>query len=197
MIRPLSAVLFLALVPLAAAQDDKKPDLYPLTEGNKWQYSVSVMGNKVDVVTEVTASATKKGKTTATVTAKTPDGNDISEELTADAKGVYRASISGVKTDKPLTIIKYPVKNGATWTEEIKINGMDAEVKTTVGDTEDVKVPAGKYKATPHEAVIKIGGQEVKATSWYADGVGIVKQKMTFGGIEATMELKKFTKGSD
>ena len=195
MIRPVAAVLFLALVPYVAAQDDKKPNLYPLTEGNKWQYVVNVMGNNVDVVTEVTASKTTKGKTKATVTAKGPDGKDIAEELTADEKGVYRSSISGVKTDRPLTIIKYPVKNGATWTEKLQINGMDATVVTEVGETEDVKVAAGKYKATPHEATIKIAGQEVKATSWYADGVGIVKQKMSFGGIDATMELKKFTKG--
>ena len=45
------------------------------------------------------------------------------------------------------------------------------------GEIWPVKVPAGSYKAYPVDAKASIQGQEISATTWYANGVGIVKQR--------------------
>jgi len=196
MTRPLCAAMLLTLVPFAATADDPKPpDYYPLVEGNKWQYVANVNGTKAEVTTAVTAVKKKKGKVTATISTLSRDGSDIEEEISSDAKGVYRNSISGVKPDRPLTIIKYPIKSGDTWSETLKSSGMDVEVETTVGKQVAVKVPAGTFKTYPVDMTLTIGAQELKVTTWYADGVGIVKQKVTVGELDLTMELKKFTPG--
>jgi hypothetical protein len=198
MIRTLSAAVLLALAPLATpAADPEKPDYYPLAEGNKWVYVGTVGGQKIEVTAEVTAVTKKKGKLVATITTRAGGGKEITEELAADAKGVYRSSIAGMKPDRPLTIIKYPLKSGDTWTEKLEISGMELVVETEVGEPADVKVPAGKFKTIPVTASLSIGGQELKSTTWYADKVGMVKQKMTIGDTDVVIELKKFTPAED
>lgn len=196
MFRTLFAMLILAGVPVwAAADDEDAPDYYPLAEGNKWTYTVTIGDTKVSTSVEVTEVKKKKGKTTATLVSTTADGKTSEEQISADSKGVYRGSISTAKLDKPLTIIKYPVKSGDTWTETLKINGMNATVVSRVGKEVEVKVPAGKFKAYPVKATITLGDVEVTATTWYADKVGIVKQQLAVGDNELLLELKKFTPG--
>lgn len=200
MIRPLSAALLVALVPLAAraGQDDEdaKPDYYPLVKGNKWVYVATVGDQKLEATTEVTAVTKKKGKLVATLTTKAGD-KEAEEELTADAKGVYRSSFAGMKPSRPLTIIKYPLKSGDTWTEKLEVGGMEVNVESEVGEPANLKVPAGKFKTMPVTATISVGGQELKSISWYADKVGMVKQKVTVGDIDIVIELKKFTPAED
>jgi hypothetical protein len=198
MIRAAFAVLFLALAPLAVARDGKKPNLYPLQLGNRWEYEFfeqSEPETKVEIVTEVTASETKGGKITATLSATAPGMKAKGEQVTADERGVYRNGVSGLTADREFPIIKYPVKSGDTWKETVRINDLDIEMKFVVGEVEEVKVPAGKFKATPFHATGKMKGGEMRTTKWFVEGVGPVKETLTAGGRTYTMELKKFTPG--
>jgi hypothetical protein len=196
MYRPLFAALLVALIPgWATTQDAKKPNYYPLATGNKWEYQVEVGGQKIEATSEVTKSEVKGGKTFATSEVKF-GGQTITEEVSNDEKGAYRQSFQGLKLDNPMTILKYPIKGGTTWTEKVKGGGMELEAKFTVKEPEKVTVAAGTYdKAVPVEMKLQVADQMITATSWYADGVGIVKQNVEVMGQTIALELKKFTAG--
>jgi hypothetical protein len=196
MCRPLFAALLVALIPgWATPQDRKTPNYYPLAKGNKSEYQLEAKGQKIEATSEVTKAEVKDGKTVATTEVKF-FGQTLSEEVSSDEKGAYRHSFQRIKLDTPLTILKYPVKAGTTWTEKVKGGGMELEAKFTVKEPEKVTVPAGTYdKAVPVDMALEGMGQKVNATSWYADGVGIVKQSVEVMGRTITLELKKFTAG--
>jgi hypothetical protein len=73
-----------------------------------------------------------------------------------------------------------------------------SKVAYRVAWEEEVEVPAGKFKAVRVEAVRAAGGREVRYTTWYAPGVGVVKHVL---GDEADRDnsqvqaLKAFTSG--
>jgi phage pi2 protein 07 len=182
-------------------KDDKKDDkkganLYPLAKGTKWEFTVQVMGNELEATQEVTeVSEPKKGERAIATIATSVGGQNLTEEMSADDKAVYRHAMQGQKLDTPIVAIKYPVKAGTKWTEKLKMMGQDVEADFETKKEEKVKVAAGEYTAVPVEMTIKVGGQTVTATNWYADGVGIVKQEMDLGAFKMTMELKKYTAG--
>jgi len=93
---------------------------------------------------------------------------------------VYEVSAKGVwfrqDGSDPVPVFKAGEKAGATW--EAVWNEGRAEWKTTytVGDEEEVEVPAGKFQAVRVSRVIDGGGlKQQRATDWYAPGVGRVK----------------------
>ena len=62
---------------------------------------------------------------------------------------------------------------------------------------EDVTVAAGTYKKViPVEIALTIQGQEILATNYYAENVGIIKQVADLAGTKITSELKKYTPGA-
>jgi len=191
-------VLFVLVVlaPVPAADDKKKPDYYPLTKGNKWEYRISINGKETDFTVELGDVVIKEGKQHAKGTIRFGSG-EWTEENSSDEKGLYMNAMAGEKCDPPRTVLKYPLKAGDTWTQKFKEGDKDAEGKTTVREPETIEVPAGKFKAFPVDTVIKTGDDTATATTWYAEGVGIVKMivKSTPEPLAITLELKKFTPG--
>lgn len=178
----------------APPQGDKKPNMFPMVKGAQWEFEVNVNGMSLSVVQEMTEVNKKGDQTHATITTKV-NGMDITEELSADDKGIYRHSFNNMKLDKPMLTLKYPVQ-AQKWTEAITIQGMELEVKMEMKAAEDVKVAAGDYKKViPVQMQLTIQGQEINATNYYAEGVGIIKQEANLAGTKITSELKKFTPG--
>jgi len=175
-------------------QGEKKPNMFPLIKGAQWEFDVNVNGMTLSVVQEMTEVTKKGDQTHATLTTKV-NGQNIDEEISVDDKGIYRHSINNMKLDKPIFAFKYPVQP-QKWTESIKIQGMDLDVKMEMKAAVDVTVPAGNYKkVTPVEIALSVQGQDVTATNYYAEGVGIIKQEANFAGTKFTSELKKYTPG--
>ena len=108
---------------------------------------------------------------------------------------VYRHSFNGIKIATPFTAIKLPAKSGTRLKDEIKILNEEANVESEQEET--VEVGEAKYKAFPVKSIIEAKGQKIVSTMWYADGVGMVKQEMDFGGVSAKMKLVKFTAAKD
>ena len=189
------AVLVCVLSVRAEDKPEAKLDLFPLSKGMKWEYEVSVAGQTKDVVQEVTkVTPGKKGeRAIATLTTKI-ETQIITEDMSTDDKAIYRHAFNGVTLETPLTIVKYPFKAGSTWKETIKIGQEEALAKFDTSKSEEVKVAAGKYTAYPVIMEMETMGHKVSSKIWYADGVGMVKQEVDFGGMKITMELKKFTK---
>lgn len=177
----------------AVLQGEKKPNMFPLIKGSQWEFDVNVNGMALSVAQEMTQVTKKGDQTTATLTTKV-NGMDIEEELSIDDKGIHRHSFNNMKLDKPMLSFKYPVQP-QKWTESVKVQGMDLDVKMEMKAAEDVTVPAGKYKAIPVVIEVSVQGQEITATNYYAEGVGIIKQDANLAGTKFTSELKKYTPG--
>ncbi|WP_020474616.1 TapB family protein [Zavarzinella formosa] len=61
--------------------------------------------------------------------------------------------------------------------------------------TEDVEVPAGKFKTIRLEMKSQVGRVKTEATYWYAPNLGLVKMTGMSGNLESVMVLKSFTPG--
>ena len=174
--------------------DTKKLNLYPLAKGTKWEYEVKVMGQTLEATQEITeVSKPKDGERAVSTISSNVAGQMITEEMSADDKAIYRHAMNGQKLETPIVAIKYPYKAGSKWTEKLKFMGTDVEADFEAKETEKLKVEAGEYSAYPILMTMKVMGQTINATNWYADGVGIVKQTMDIGPLSVVMELKKFT----
>ncbi len=192
--RSLLAVFVLAVFPLWTAAQDKKPNYYPFVKGNKWEFTVEAGGKSIGATTEVAKVEEKDGTLTATLEIRVVGMDSVSTEtISTNSKGMTRQAFAGLKLDTPITMMKFPVKGGDSWTEKVTVNGNALEIKATVSEAVEVKVPAGTYKAVPVNMEINVGGQKLTMTNWYADGVGVVKQQIDTTGVKAVGELKKFT----
>ncbi len=182
------------LMKTATLQGEKKPNMFPMAKGAQWEFEVNVNGMTLSVVQEMTEVTKKDDQTHATIATKV-NGQTITEEFSVNDKGIHRHSINNMKLDKPMLAFKYPVQP-QKWTESVKIQGMDLDVKLEMKAAEDVTVAAGNYKkVVPVEIVMSVQGQDVTATNYYAEGVGIIKQEVNIAGMKITSELKKYTPG--
>jgi len=188
------ACVILCLAPASLlAQDASK--YYPLKVGNTWSYKFSMNGQTLPLKTKIVA-VEKVGGADLYHLEATIQGvpNTTTEDLEANAKGVFRHKYSGMESKPPVQLLRTPVKDGDTWKSDINIAGQAASLSAKVG-REDVTVPAGKYKAVTVKIETDIMGQKIDTTYWFAEGVGIVKQVINLPNGAATMELEKFEPG--
>lgn len=99
------------------------------------------------------------------------------EDLSCTAQGIFRHRIGSLEISPPLCLLSFPVKQGQSWEGEIRISKKRGLASCRVFGEEEVEVPAGKYEAVVVQMEIQMEG-ESKAwlTSWYAPGIGLVKQ---------------------
>jgi hypothetical protein len=181
----------------AVAQDEatdkeKAPNYYPLTVGTKWTYTLSADGQKKKLTNHVARIETIDGKKLAVVETLVDGTVTGTAHILVTDKGVMCHRMNGVDLSPPISVLKYPVKKDETWEIETTLGAEKMTVKVTAGDTEEVTVPAGKYKAVKAEMSQTAAGMKMSATSWYAADVGVIKQTMAVGGGTGTLELEKF-----
>jgi hypothetical protein len=156
-----------------------QPEYMPLKLGTKWTYDVDAGdGIKNRVVQEVGKS--RDGTTIAT------------EHVRATPEGLYRHRVQGIEYEPPVLYMKLPYKEGETWDETTKAGAQTVESKFTAGPVEEVTTPAGNYKAVAIRSKVNVQGNLIEATSWLAEGVGVVKLEMKIGDRTITQELVKF-----
>jgi len=192
--RTLFAAVVLVVLPALATGQNQKPDYYPFVKGNKWEFRVQAGGNTVEATTEVIKIESKDGTTTATLEIRVA-GMDMAttETITTSAKGMTRQALGGLRLAAPITMMKFPVKAGDSWTEKATVNNVEIEIRARVGEEVELKLPAGTYKAVPVNMEVNLAGQTMRMANWYADGVGIVRQSIEAPGLTAVSELTKFT----
>jgi hypothetical protein len=184
--------LALAVVLLGATAVAEEKSIFPLEDGSRFvtrERSTMRPGGaeEHEVVSRVTGSARKPGDE-ASVALDYDDGRAIALRYRVTSDGVALVSkkitTSGTTTDElvraPELFLKLPLAKGATW----KYGPFDA----TVGDDEDVTVPAGKFRATRVDfklgksvprPICNVIGMAETITMWLAPGTGIVKQTWT------------------
>jgi hypothetical protein len=179
-----------ALVLVMPASQAAAQDYMPLKVGNKWTYKVEFSGQNLNITQKVT-KIEKKGDVDVASIESDVMGMNIVEQTSSSAKGVFRYSFNGIPVDPPIQALKLPFKKGETWEAEVNIMGQKLKATMKAEGEEEVTVPAGKHKAILVSMEMDVMGQAVKAKSWFADKVGIVKQTFELGGVAGTSELEK------
>ena len=188
----------------AFVQETKGEDLAPLKEGTKWTYvtegsefTMKVSGREKVGDVECTVIET-------TVKDKQEQEHTQKEYFAVTKEGLksYRitAGTRTVDSSPPVLRIKFPLKKGDSWEWSGKQGEREQKASFSNEGEEEIKTPAGTYKAWKIVAVIEQqDGASSTAAYWYAPGVGLVRQdvSMNLRGklVKLTTELKSFEAG--
>jgi hypothetical protein len=193
-----SALALTALVLLAglvAAQPgEKMPETpyYPLKVGNTWSYRAGDNHFQLKV-TEIKAVEGKPRAKLELIVA----GKTVSHEHVAVTKdGVVRYTFEGKEAKPPIKFLEVPPKADAKWAVESKVDGQPLKGEFRAGKEEEVKVPAGTYKAvTVSGKDIDANGIKLNLTYYFAEKVGMVKQVIELAGQKIIIELERYEPG--
>jgi hypothetical protein len=181
--------------PVTAADKEAPPDYYPLKVGTKWHYRVKTDDAEAKQMINRIAKIEKiDGKLLALLETVADDKVVATEHLSTTAKGVFRHRFNEMEISPPLCLLKYPVKKGESWESETKFGDTKAKVTCRAG-TEEIEVPAGKYKTVTVLVETLVDDTKISSTYWFAAGIGVVKQTADVGGKKLKMELEKVEKG--
>jgi len=165
-------------------------DYMPLKEGNQWTYTMS---NGIEMTTRIVGFENVRGVRCAV--AETGMGGQSSREYVAvDAQGIksYMAVMQGqqIPYDPPLVRLKLPYRQGDAWQSTISQFGMTMNTSFQSAGSERVQTPAGTFDCVKVQSSMTLPGQApMTSTTWYADGVGPVRQVMVMGGQEIAVTL--------
>jgi hypothetical protein len=176
------------------SEDMKQPDFFPITEGMKLEYRITVDGKAADLIVMGTAVETKEGNRTINTKIQVGSGGWTEEHMVTE-NGLFLVTSCYGKCDPPRQVLKYPIKAGDTWAQSYKDGETDTEAKTTVLEAESIEVGGSKYKAYPVCNIIKSKDNTATSTTWYVEGVGVVKMRVEDAPKPAsfTLELRKIT----
>jgi hypothetical protein len=185
--------LALALAPPAAAaraEDLASSPYYPLKVGSAWTYKAGDGGK----FTMKVAKVEKVGDVNAARVEVVKDGKVESSELVAVRDdGVYRYQFENKKADPPIRFLKLPPKKDDAWKVESKSDGELIKGTFKMGEEDNVKVAAGTYKCVTVACDdLDAVGVKLKATYYFAENVGMVKQVIEAAGVTTVIELEKY-----
>lgn len=202
--------LLLLTAELAAQEKLKETPYYPLQVGTTWHYRSGETTFSVRVVKHE-----KVGDILCALLESKRDGKVVgSEHLAVGDEGVYRVDLSyvlpkreagekgklGEETVKetpkpPLLVLKLPPKANDKWKVDARGDGKVFRSNFQV-EQKDVKVRAGVYKTfCVVSQDLEVNALKPTISTYYADGVGMVKQIITIGDVKAEVELEKFEPG--
>lgn len=189
---PALLITLIATVHLSAQglKDDESRLYYPINEGTKLVYAVTLGEEHYDLRQTVTKAERAKDSFRVTVETK---GDTLSSTFVVEVskRRVSLVADKGKDLPAPEVMLVLPAKVGHTWTRK-SFGNRDAE--NTIGKEEEITVPAGKFKAIPVTyKVANRDGENTTATTWYAPDVGVVKNVLKFGDTERTKVLKSIT----
>jgi len=157
----------------------KEVELYfPTKEGTKMVFRQR-MGREIKALVQ-TVTKVESDKGVHTVTVETwVFGKVFTGEQVVSGDGITS------KVGNEVTC-SFRSAAGSKWAERVSGRG---KTEFSVGEEEEVKVPAGTYKALP---VVCVDESGIKVTTWYVKGMGPVKTEIDG---EVVSELKEFTPG--
>lgn len=168
-------------------------DYLPFKEGNQWTYTMS---NGIQMVSKF-AGFENVGTTRCGIIETTTGGQTSREYMAADAEGLksYMAQSLGqeFRYNPPILRIKLPYKEGETWTATISQLGTSVTTNFESAGKERVQTPAGVFDCIKIRATMAAmpGQPPVVSITYYADGVGTVRQIIQSNGQEMIATLDK------
>lgn len=167
------------------------PDYLPLREGNQWTFTMS---SGVQTTMKIIGFA-DVGAVRCAIAESTMGLLKSQEYIAVDAEGVktYMGKAQGqeFRYDPPIMRIKLPYREGDSWTAVV--NQAGASMTTTFQSIgkERIETPAGTFDCIKIYSVVNgLPGQpSAISISYYADGVGPVRQMIHAGGQQMTATL--------
>ena len=176
-----------------AEKSDKMDEsaYYPLKLNNVWNYK---LGDNTKFRLKAVKDEQYEGKPSVRVEMIGDGDKPLSyENIEVKQDGVYRLGFEGNKADPPVQFLKLPFKDGETWKVDSKIGKETLKGSFKMGKEEKVKVPAGEYDCIYTESDdLDANGMKVSFKTYFAKGVGMVKQTIKIGQQEVVIELEKF-----
>lgn len=179
------ATMWILLVSIASAAD-----YMPLQQGNQWTYTMS---NGMQMTTKIVGFE-NVGAVRCAIAETTMGLQSSREYLAADSQGVksYMSQMQGqeIHYDPPVVWIKLPYRQGDTWQARINQFGMAMTTSFQSLGTEQVQTPIGTLDCVKIQSTISVPGQgAIVSITWYADGIGPVRQVMQMPGQSLTASL--------
>ncbi len=189
----LAGPLLLALAGAARAQDKMETTpYYPLAVGSTWEYKAG--DNKFTL--KVTKHEKVGNVLCARVEMLVKDKAQSFEHVSVGKEGVYRNTFEGKEATPPVLFLKLPPKKDETWKVDSKVGGEAVKGTFKNNGEEDVKVPAGSYKAwVVASQDLEANGVKMSVTYYFAEKVGMVKQLVEVSGQKIVIELEKYEPG--
>lgn len=193
----------LALLPALAQQpQDPPPDYFPLRVGDWWKYrSTTIDGKQSEFTIKVLSTENQAAGTDLHLVETISTFQPIHDWYSKPAGQVLMHRIAYPKNDalkadyQPVKLyLKNPLSVGSSWQWKGKgMMGVEIEESSRVTGTETVEVPAGRFQAMKVETNVVQGGTPVKKTSWFANGVGMVKSTTDAGSMQSTSVLLDYS----
>lgn len=190
-------VFLLAIGASAQKSEAPAPDYFPLRVGDSWSYR-STDGDtehSIKVLSEEKqADGTPRylveklaGAKVLTVFSRSGGWVLMHSERYSEHEGLE------AKYDPPKQYLQDPLIAGAKWAWKGKdYTQTDLDENHQVVGLEDVTVRAGKFRAMKVVSRI-IGAAPMTRTSWYADGVGLIKSETEGGQVKYGWELADYS----
>jgi hypothetical protein len=96
-----------------------------------------------------------------------------------------------VALEEPVLRIRALLKGGDTWLSVMNDGGTARAIHFSVEGPLEVKVGEKRYSCMKVTATSRSGKTKVVSESWYAKGVGMVRQRHSTGGATLIAELKR------
>jgi hypothetical protein len=195
--RFLCPLVTLILACSAAAADPPLPseNLFPLKIGNTWTYKVA---NQEDRFVVRAVRQEMIGSQTCMLLEGSLKDRVVATEHVAFLKdGLYRFRVDREDVVPPLCVLRTPLPKKGSWPNlksEFRLGSRTANAGF-FWNKEEVTVAGMKYRTTKVLAGTFEGGRfQPLSDTWYADGVGIVQQRIF--PRQLTLELEKFESGN-
>lgn len=193
----IAALAAAGLLVAAAGRGVAAENLFPITVGSSWTFSGSPGGRPLTMIATVKSASKANGKITAVIL-WTVNGAPAQEEtyiVSASEVARSKSGQGGANTiTPPVPVIKYPLTVGKAWSwqghMQISQGGQSATLPGSaslkVAGRESVKTAAGTFNAYRVDMKVTVTAngqtQSVPNTYWFAPGVGMVQQSITFPG---------------
>ena len=199
----LALVVIGVLAGSAAAAAEKKPlpDYFPLRVKDWWQYrSTQAAGTTSEFRLTVVSEEKQPNGTLRSCIELTNPSPLIRDWYTKTPAEVvlneeeYLGGGGKVALDPPRPMLRYPLAAGASWGwSGTARSNTQVEEKSRVAGAEKVEVPAGRFDAMKIVTEIQQGGAWATKTSWFAPGVGLVRQATESNGVSSVTELLDYS----
>jgi hypothetical protein len=172
-------------------------DYFPLRVGDSWKYRSTVSDAEATlkvVSEEKQADGSKRFLVQKVAGAEIQDWYSKTAGWVLHHREAYVGHQLETKYDPPKQLLRNPLITGATWKWSGRsITQNEVQENHEVMRSEIVKVPAGTFRAIKLVSQITEGSTVKTQTSWYADGVGLLKYTIAAGEIQYGFELVDYS----
>ena len=200
-----TAIFVIALALLgaasAAAKPKPPPDYFPLRLHDWWKYRSTQASGATSEFTLTVIAEEKRPDGTLHRIVELSNPNPLIRDgyvksparvLLADEE--YLGGGGKTAFEPPRTILELPLRPGASWRwSGTGRGGIRIEESSEVLASERIETPAGRFDAAKVVTHIEQGGAHATKTSWYAPGIGLVRQATESGGIASTTDLVDYS----